>query len=57
MGSIGLSFSTSERSNEKASPMFSPVFAEHSMKGIPNSAAKAAPWLYGTVLDIYVNNK
>ena len=41
--SNGFSFSTSERSSEKASPIFSPVFEEHSMKGIPNSAASAAP--------------
>lgn len=49
-GSEGFSFSTSERSSENASPIFSPVLDEHSMKGILNSAARAAPWLYVTVL-------
>ena len=48
--STGFSFSTSERSSENASPIFSPVFEEHSIKGTPNSAASAAPWLYVTVL-------
>ena len=41
--STGFSFSTSERSREKASATFSPVFEEHSMKGILNSAAIAEP--------------
>jgi hypothetical protein len=48
--SAGFSFSISESSRENASPMFSPVFAEHSINGIPSSSASANPWAYWTVL-------